>query len=109
MTPKKTPDPARGARLRAMGRRLGAAAAALAASFFFHQGLLGAGGLTDLWRLRAAAAEREARVERLRTENRALEEKARLLNSDRAFQEREVRERLGYVRADEVVYRESGD
>ena len=88
--------------------RLIALAAVLAVGGLFSHGLFGKGGVAEVWRLREAVAERDARIRDLAAENRRLSESVAGLKTDPLIQEREVREHLGYVRPGELVYREDG-
>lgn len=65
--------------------------------------------LLQTWRqyrtFEARAAETEAHVQALREEFAYKEEYLRLVLSDRDFLEKVVRDRLGYVRPDETIFR----
>lgn len=62
-------------------------------------------GLSDLVVLRAERTRLEAIHMRLLESNADLKTKVRLLRGDKHYQERLIREQLGYVRPGEIVYR----
>lgn len=62
-------------------------------------------GLLHLWRLQEQLAEVESDVVRLQRENHQRREHLRRLRSDPAYLERIVRQRLGWVREGEILYR----
>jgi cell division protein FtsB len=79
---------------------LGAIAVALAFDF-----AIGPLGLRDLMALRARRTQLEATHRQLLNSNAALKLKLERLSSDNGYLERRIREQLGYVRPDELVYR----
>lgn len=103
---ERSNDDAEGTRRRRIVEKLGALAAVLALGLLFSHGLFGRGGVVEVWNLWRTLEARDARVRDLTAENRRLAEAVADLRSDPAAQEREVRERLGYVRPGEIVYRE---
>lgn len=78
-----------------------AAAAALIALDF----AIGPLGMRDLMVLRARRARLETAHTRLLESNAALRVKLKRLRGDDRYLERLIREQLGYVRPDELVYR----
>ena len=62
-------------------------------------------GLLHLWRLQEQLSEVETSVVRLQRENHQRREHLRRLRSDPAYMERIVRQRLGWVREGEILYR----
>lgn len=70
--------------------------------------IYGSRGWYHLRQLEDAQAQLEATVVRLELENSRLEEHLRRLEHDDAYLEKVVRERLGWVRDNEMVYRLSG-
>ena len=83
---------------------LGAIAAALALDF-----AVGPLGLRDLMALRARRTQLEATHRQLLSSNAALKLKLERLRADDRYVERRIREQLGYVRPDELVYRFASD
>ncbi len=83
---------------------LGAIAAVLAVDF-----AVGPLGLRDLMALRARRTQLEATHRQLLSANAALKFKLERLRTDDHYLERRIREQLGYVRADELVYRFATD
>ncbi len=77
-----------------------ALAGALAASAIW-----GNRGLVHLWRLEAQLAELERTALQLQRGNSALRARLRRLRSDTNFLEQVIRERLGWVREGEILYR----
>lgn len=65
-------------------------------------------GWYHLRELQDAQAQLEATVVRLELENSRLEEHLRRLEQDDAYLEKVVRERLGWVKDNEMIYRLSG-
>ncbi|MCC5856897.1 MAG: cell division protein FtsB [Ectothiorhodospiraceae bacterium] len=62
------------------------------------------GGLPQVWQLRGALAEQEARNERLRQRNAALEAEVRDLKDGLEALEERARSELGMIREGEVFY-----
>lgn len=58
----------------------------------------------DWWQLHRELAEERAAVDSLRIEIDSLELEVRLLETDRATQEREARERFGMLRPGEIMF-----
>ncbi len=70
----------------------------------FAYTLFGADGLAGVVRTRQRAAQLEARIEQVRTQNLQLRERIRALRNDPEAIEREARERLFLARPGETVY-----
>ncbi len=83
---------------------LGAIALALAVDF-----VIGPLGLRDLLALRARRTQLETTHRQLLNSNAALKLKLERLRTDDHYLERRIREQLGYVRTDELVYRFAAD
>ncbi len=83
---------------------LAAVCALLAADF-----ATGPLGLRDLVALRARRAQLEITHQRLLQSNAALRLKLNRVRGDRRYLQRLIREQLGYVRPDEIVYRFAAD
>ena len=81
-------------------------AIALALAFDFAIGPL---GLRDLMVLRARRTQLETTYRQLLNANAALKLKLERLTADNRYLERRIREQLGYVRPDELVYRFATD
>ncbi len=62
-------------------------------------------GLTRLWRMQAQLGQMESEAIQLQHDNRQLREHLRRLRTDAAYAERVVRQRLGWVRDGEILYR----
>jgi cell division protein FtsB len=62
-------------------------------------------GMLHLWRLQAELRDAQSTAQRLQRGNEALRERLRRVRSDPASLERVVRERFGWVREGEIVYR----
>jgi cell division protein FtsB len=67
--------------------------------------VLGSGGVVDLRRLQEEQAQEEASAFVLAQHNAQLREHLQRLESDDAYLEKIVRERLGWIKPGEVVYR----
>ncbi len=65
------------------------------------------GGLVQVWQLREALAEQEARNERLRQRNAALDAEVRDLKDGLEALEERARSELGMIREGEVFYQVS--
>jgi cell division protein FtsB len=74
-----------------------------AASVLLVNGLFGERGLMDTIRARRAFASAARDLERLKRDNEALRERARLLRSDPATIESVARAELGLMRRDEIL------
>jgi cell division protein FtsB len=67
--------------------------------------VFGSGGVIDLRRLQAEQAQGEATAFALAQRNAELREHMRRLETDDAYLEKVVRERLGWIKPGEIVYR----
>jgi cell division protein FtsB len=67
--------------------------------------VFGSGGVVDLRRLQAEQAQEEASAYALAQHNAQLRERLQRLESDDGYLEKLVRERLGWIKPGEVVYR----
>ncbi len=67
--------------------------------------VFGGGGVVDLRRLQAEQAQGEATAFALAQHNAELRDHLRRLETDDAYLEKVVRERLGWIKPGEVVYR----
>jgi len=76
---------------------------------FIASAVFGSRGLIHLRRLHGRQAELELLAARLESRNEAVRDHLRRLESDDAYLEKTVRERLGWVRSNEVLYRVSPD
>src|SRR5262250_512051 len=67
--------------------------------------VFGSGGVVDLRRLQGQQAQAEAAAFTLAQRNAQLREHLQRLESDDAYLEKTVRERLGWIKPGELVYR----
>jgi cell division protein FtsB len=65
----------------------------------------GSGGVLDLRRLQRQQAEAEAMVFRLEQRNRELRDHLERIETDDAYLEKLAREKLGWIKPGELVYR----
>lgn len=66
--------------------------------------LWGSSGVLEYRRLKTQLAEMRERVAELDRENLAISKDIRLIQSDRAYAEKMVRQKLHYLRDNEIVY-----
>jgi cell division protein FtsB len=70
--------------------------------------VVGSRGWLHLRRLENEQAQMEALVVRLQRQNDSVEEHLRRLGNDDAYLEKTVRERIGWVKPNEMLYRSDG-
>jgi cell division protein FtsB len=70
--------------------------------------VVGSRGWLHLRRLESEQAQMEALVVGLQRQNESVEEHLRRLGNDDAYLEKTVRERIGWVKPNEMLYRSSG-
>lgn len=80
-----------------------ATAVALGVCLFFA--VFGNGGVVHLWRLQRRQADLEAVAYALAQENQRLRDHLERLERDDRYLERLARERLGWIKPGEIVYR----